>query len=140
MPTPQEQQDREHLTLLSIFHYVVAGMMALFAMFPIFHLGIGIWMLTSKELQSAKDPPPPFLGWVFVLFPLLFILTGWALASATAYAGRCLSRRRRYYCFVVAAVEAALCMPFGTVLGVFTIIVLVRPGVKVAFGLPAPEA
>ena len=29
-------QDDEHLRLLSIFHYVVAGMAALFAMFPIF--------------------------------------------------------------------------------------------------------
>ena len=31
---------------------------------------------------------------------------------------------------------AALSMPFGTVLGVFTIIVLMRPSVKAAFGYP----
>ena len=46
-----------------------------------------------------------------------------------------LARRRRYlYCLILAGVMAATCMPFGTVLGVFTIIVLMRPSVKQAFG------
>ena len=36
------------------------------------------------------------------------------------------------YCFVVAAIECIL-IPFGTVLGVFTIIALSRPSVKVLF-------
>ena len=40
------------------------------------------------------------------------------------------------YCLVVAAVECIF-MPFGTVLGVFTIIVLMRPGVKERFGVEA---
>ncbi len=34
---------------------------------------------------------------------------------------------------VAAGVTAAMCMPFGTVLGVFTILVLARPAVKAAF-------
>ena len=36
------RQDAEHLRILSIFHYVVAGLLALFSMFPIVHLAIGI--------------------------------------------------------------------------------------------------
>ena len=53
-------------------------------------------------------------------------------------AGRYLARRERYtFCLVVAGVECMF-MPFGTVLGVFTIIVLSRPSVKDLFGaLPA---
>jgi hypothetical protein len=46
-----------------------------------------------------------------------------------------LKRHTNYtYCLVVAAIE---CMftPFGTVLGVLTIIVLVRPTVKALFGV-----
>lgn len=31
-------KDLEHLRLLSIFHYVVGGLIALFACFPIIHL------------------------------------------------------------------------------------------------------
>jgi len=36
------------------------------------------------------------------------------------------------FCFVVACIEC-LFMPFGTVLGAFTIIVLMRPSVKNLF-------
>jgi hypothetical protein len=40
------------------------------------------------------------------------------------------------FCLAMAGIEAALCMPLGTVLGIFTIIVLMRPSVKQAFGVP----
>ncbi len=45
--------------------------------------------------------------------------------------------RRRLFCLVVAGVECAF-MPFGTVLGVFTIAVLMRESVKELFE-PAQE-
>ena len=66
----------------------------------------------------------------------VFFLTGWTLAVAMAIAGRKLAVRRSYtYCLVVAGIEC-LFMPFGTVLGVFTIIVLIRPSVKALFEPP----
>ena len=37
--------DAEHLRLLSIFHYVVAGLAALLGTVPVIHLTIGILML-----------------------------------------------------------------------------------------------
>lgn len=33
-------QDEQYLQILSIFHFVVGGLTALFACFPIFHLAI----------------------------------------------------------------------------------------------------
>ena len=36
---------REHIRLLSIFHYVVGGLMALFSCFALLHIGVGIAML-----------------------------------------------------------------------------------------------
>ena len=36
-------QDEEHLKLLSTFHYILAGMAGLFALFPIFHLIMPDW-------------------------------------------------------------------------------------------------
>ena len=48
-------------------------------------------------------------------------------------AGRNLARRRRYlFCQVVAGV-GCMFMPFGTVLGVFTLVVLSRPAVRNLF-------
>jgi hypothetical protein len=128
-------QDVEHLRLLSIFHYVVAGLAALFACIPSLHLFIGIAMVSGWGDFAEQDPMLGAMGWFFIVFASMFILTGWAFACCLAFAGRFLSQRRRYtYCLVMAGV-ACMFAPFGTVLGVFTIIVLVRDSVKSLFGL-----
>ena len=75
------------------------------------------------------------MGLMFVIIPALFIAIGWTLALFIFLAGRRLHRRAAWkFCFVVAAIECIL-MPFGTVLGVFTIIVLSRASVKELFGV-----
>lgn len=132
-------QDEEHLRLLSIFHYVCAGMVALFACFPIIHLLMGLVMVFRPEsFGSAKNQPPAFFGLLFVLFAMALILFGWAFAGCLAYAGRCLARRKHYmFCLVIAGI-ACVFMPFGTVLGVFSLVVLVRPSVKQLFSTPTP--
>ena len=134
----QTSQDAEHLRLLSIFHYVVAGMQALFACFPIIHFVIGA--LSFIGMGPFGKPgegrlPGMLFGGFFMLFAGGFILAGWSLAVCLVVAGKSLRQRKRYtFCLVVAGIEAAMCMPFGTVLGVFTIIVLLRPSVKAEFG------
>ena len=134
-----KQQDADYLKLLTIFHYVVAGMMALWGSFPIIHLLVGIGMVFAPFDQSKSGQPPlELVGAFFVLIAGAFITVGWTLAVCTFFAGRNLARRRNYmYCLVVAGVMAAACMPFGTILGVCTIIVLMRPSVKEAFGIPS---
>jgi len=130
-------EDLAQLRLLGIFHYVVAGLTALFSLIPVFHLGIGIAIVTGA--LPSHDPQGRLMGWFFIAFASAFILFGLALAIAIAVAGRRLQRRRHYlYCMVVAAL-ACMMMPFGTVLGVFTLVVLVRPRVKALFeGAGAP--
>ena len=135
-------QDEQQLRLLSIFHYVCAGMVALFACFPIIHLVIGLVIVFHpKTFGSGKDQPSPELfGWMFVGIASMIILMGWTLAALVAWAGRCLGRRVHYmFCVVVAGV-ACLFMPLGTVLGVFTILVLMRPSVKALFDAQTKSA
>jgi predicted Co/Zn/Cd cation transporter (cation efflux family) len=73
------------------------------------------------------------MGWFFVVFASIFILVGWTFAVLVLVAGRLIARRKHdTFCFVAACVEC-LFMPFGTVLGVFTILVLNRQSVKGAF-------
>ncbi len=128
-------QDEEHLDLLAVFHYVVAGITALMACIPLLHLAMGIVFLLAPA--SGPNPPPRFLGWFFIIFAGFFILSGWTMALFVFLAGRRLHRRRAWkFCFVVGAIECIL-MPFGTVLGVFTLIVLSRASVKELFGLKA---
>lgn len=130
-------QDQEHLRLLSIFHYVVAGLSALFACFPLIYVILGlIFALAPEKMANHGQPPPPvFLGWFFVAFGSFFILLGWAFAACVFAAGRCLAKRKRLlFCQVIGGIECMF-MPFGTVLGVFTLLVLTRDSVKPLFGI-----
>lgn len=126
-------QDEEHLRLLSIFHYVVGGLAGLFACFPIMHLIMGIVMLAGGFQDASSQGPPKVIGLIFVMMALFMISGGWALAICLIISGRQLAKRRLYkFCFVIACVSCAF-IPFGTILGVFTIIVLMRPSVKELF-------
>ena len=126
-------QEQEHLDLLGIFHFVVGGVTAIFSCIPFIHVGIGIAMLYGRF--DGSHPPPAFIAWVFIVLGSFFILCGWIIAAFMIMAGRRLRQRRaRTFCFIVACVECVL-MPFGTVLGVFTIIVLNKAPVQQLFRL-----
>lgn len=136
-------QDLEHLRLLSIFHYIVGGIMAFFASIPLIHVAVGFFLMLLPKLMHghssnhAAELPPAFLGLFFIIFGGLFVVCGWTLALLTILSGRNLARRTRpTFCFVVACL-LCLWIPFGTVLGVFTIIVLNRDSVKALFANPS---
>jgi hypothetical protein len=128
-------KDEEHLQLLSTFHYVVGGLAGLFALFPIFHLIFGLFFIFGSERFPSNNggPPPAVIGWLFVAFAVFFITLGWVFAIFVFIAGRFLAKRKHYlFCLTMAGVEC-LFLPFGTVLGVFTIITLSREPVKQLF-------
>jgi len=131
---PAKAQKEEHLRLLSIFHYVVAGLAALFALIPLFHLIFGLFIvLAPHKLDSHGQGPPAFLGWMFIIMAVVFITLGWVFAALVFTNGRFLAKRKHYmFCLVMAGVECMF-MPFGTVLGIFTIILLVKDPVKQMF-------
>jgi hypothetical protein len=124
-------QDEQHLNLLAVFHYVVGGLTALFSCMFLIHVLMGIAMLCG--VFEGDEVPPRFMGWMFVLFPSFLVLAGWTLAGFIIAAGRKLKKRISYtFCLVVAGIECIV-MPFGTVLGVFTLVVLSRESVKALF-------
>jgi hypothetical protein len=132
--------DDRYLELLGIFHYVVAGILALFGLFPIIHLIMGIAIITGAFDDGGGNPPPAWFGMIFISVALMVMVCTWALAAAVCLAGSRLKQHTNYtYCLVVAAIQCMF-MPFGTVLGIFTIIVLMRPTVKALFGVSPPVA
>jgi hypothetical protein len=128
--------DREHLRLLTIFHYVLAGFLALTGCFPFIHLAVGFAILAG---HFPEQPNQQFsnetAGYLFVGIAITAIVFSWSLAVCLLCAARFLQQRRHYFfCLIVAGVECLL-MPFGTMLGVFTIVVLNRPSVKELFNV-----
>ena len=123
-------EDERQIELLSIFHYIVGGITALLACFPLIHVALGLAMVFG-DLNA--EPPPPFMGWLFVAIGGALVFSGWVMAALIIAAGRKLTRRTsRTYCLVVAGLEC-LIMPFGTILGVFTIIALSKDSVRKLF-------
>ena len=135
-------QDKERLRLLAIFHYIVAGLAALFSFFPLLYTTIGAIFIFAAHHGTPKpgeELPPEFLGWIFVGLGSFLFLLGIAMAICILIAGRCLSRRKCHSFALVTACIECLFVPFGTILGVFTIITLSRESVKTLFSIaPAP--
>lgn len=130
-------QDQEHLRLLSIFHYIMAGFACLLPVFSLIYIGMGAMMLSGKMPSSPPSATSAHAdqlgGWIFIALGGVFFMIGVVAAVLNFIAGRALARReRRTLCLVVAALNC-LHMPFGTLLGVFTLIVLARPSVKQLF-------
>lgn len=127
--------DQQHLRLLPIFHYVVGGMLYLFGFFPIIHMILGVLMVTGvlSGENEGDEAALKVMGCIFLLLPLLFMLCAWTLATLIIITGKKMTMRVSYtFCLVIAGIEC-LFMPLGTILGVFTIIVLSRPSVKSQF-------
>lgn len=131
-----DARDSEQLKLLAIFHYVFAALAVFGLAFLVFH-----YMLMSSFMHDPRawtgnpasgQPPRAFLDlfvWFYV-FMGFFCVLGGALNLAV---GRFLRQRRhRLFCQIVAGLNC-LQMPFGTLLGVFTLVALGRDGVRAAF-------
>ena len=128
----QQRRDREHLKLLSIFHFVFGGLALLGIGFLFVHYFIMHTVFSNAELwKSQKEamPPKAFLDafiW-FYLFMGVMLLTGLVLNMLS---GLFLSQKRhRVFSLIIGGLNC-LQIPFGTALGVFTIIVLSRDSVR----------
>ena len=126
---------RDDLRLLSIFHYVLAGLAAPFSLVGLLYAWLGMSFTSGNFGEGA--PPPLAFGWIFVAVGLGLTVAGLAYATLLALAGRFLARRRAWtFCVVMAALSCTF-FPLGTALGVFTLVTLTRPEVKALFAAPA---
>lgn len=148
-PMPARQlrlEDESHLHLLSVFHFVMGGLYVLGLGF------IGLHFLFMRMIMAMPQSTPTTPGSTSVGLPtspppvtpadMMPIMIGFylvigiviaALATGNILAGIWLRKRIQHtLTFVVAAINCAF-FPFGTVLGVFTIIVLSRATVKMTY-------
>lgn len=122
------------IKLLAIFHYVLGGLTFLCACLPFIHVTIGVMMLNGKlPTQPGQPQIPPSLGWLFIIVGSIFIAVGWAIAILMVVTGWKLQHQRsRLFCMVVAGIECVF-VPLGTILGVFTLVLLAKDASKALF-------
>ena len=134
-------EDEQHLRWLSIAHYVLGTLYALFNLLIFAFMGFMVWMATHPgnfTRRGAGNPPPEIFGVFMAAIMAFTLLWSVALVVCIFLAGRFLAKRKHYvFCFVIAALNC-MWFPFGTALGVFTIIVLSRPLVRAAFSQSLP--
>ena len=131
-PMRQAILDEEHLRLLSIGYLVSAGVSVFSSLFGLMYAAMGLFF-GAVIAQSSEPAPPEFIGWIFGAFGFAVFLVMVTLAVLKAMVWDCLRKRRsRTFCMVIAGVSA-LAIPYGTMLCVFTFLVLTRPSVKQLF-------
>ena len=132
MSDPKE--DVEQLGTLAIFHYILGGVVAFFSCMPLGNVAMGALILVFGKTSEH------IVGFILIGIGSFLVAMGWSLATCILITARKLSKRTKYkFCFAIACVECLL-GPFGTVLGVFTILALNKASVKAAFNPPYPVA
>ncbi len=133
-------RDEEHLQILGILYFVFGGLGVFGGLFPLIYVALGLAFLTGNMGPAGRGGPPPEMGWFFIVGGGSVSVLMLALAACTLFTGYNLSKKKRYFfCFVIACLCCAS-IPLGTILGVFTIVVLARPGVKELFDQGPAEA
>src|SRR6476620_3142929 len=112
---------------------VVSPLSSLFSRCFMPRLGSSSYLPHGTEHRSrARNCRPNFLDGLSRWSDLLFVI-GIVMAILILIAGRSLALRKRYTFALVMACIECLFVPFGTILGVFTIVVLSREPVRALF-------
>ena len=124
--------DEEHLRLLRLGYLVAGGASVFFAFFPLFYVAMGVFVATggfNGASHRMGEPDPRLMGWIFVSIGIVIFILAVLIAVLKFLTARALGRRRsRMLCIVTAGISC-LGIPYGTVLGIFTFLVLSRPSV-----------
>ncbi|MGB4580608.1 MAG: hypothetical protein WBI91_01890 [Coriobacteriia bacterium] len=138
MVTESERQaivDDEHLRMLPVFYWVLGAMDILFSLYGLLYVAYGVFflMVPFDSTAASAQEFPAFIGWFMFAMGAAFIIGFGVLATLKILAGFWIKRRtRRTACLVIAGISC-LTIPFGTIVGVFTFIVLSRPSVAALF-------
>jgi hypothetical protein len=124
------KKDLEHVRLLSIFHFVIAGLTVVGIAFLWVHYFMMHTIFSNPDAWKGQNAPPKgfldafiwfylFMGVIFLIAFVLNLLSGFFLWY----------KKHRMFSLVIAAIDC-IQIPIGTALGIFTILVLSRDSVR----------
>lgn len=127
------------LKLLSVGYFIQGGIATFYGLVFAAYLAImgAVFGSVLTNVQSRSQVPIPagvlsLIGVILGCVLLLVILMGLLML----YCGLALRRRRHRLLVLIMAGVNLLSIPYGTVLGIFTILVLQRPAAKAMFDQP----
>jgi hypothetical protein len=129
--TAQDIVDNEHLRLLRIGFFISAAQTAIFIPFGLLYAGMGL--MFSQLPTSGSPPAPAFVSWFMGLFGAGFAGLAAVAATLKLLTGIRLKERRSRVMCLIAAGLACVEMPYGTLLGIWTFMVLGRASVRRQF-------
>jgi ABC-type phosphate transport system permease subunit len=140
-PLAPNETDLEHLRWLSIAHYVLSAVIAVFGCCGFIYVGMGAAFIMAPEaIDEPAGAESTLMGGFMAMLGVCFMAFAWGLAVALYLSGRWLTAHRHWLFCVIVACVSMLCQPLGTILGIFTLIVLLRSSVKVLFQRTASGA
>ena len=148
----------DRLRLLSLGYYISGGIGAVFVSFLLFHLAFVLafsfipasqWntppshgsanhdspspIPTASPTSSNDQAPPAIMFRVFAGVIGMIIICGWMLGALTAYAGHCIKKRKhKVFIYAMAGINC-IWIPYGTLLGIATILLFQWPEVQAEF-------
>lgn len=149
----------DRLRLLSIAYYISGGIGAAMVSFLLFHFFLVLGMsfippdawshgtptprpaytlapglpAPATTVAHKSDAPPPWLFRVIAGVIGFIILLGWTLGGLTIYAGHCIRKRKHKILIYTMAGLNCIWIPYGTILGIATILLFQWPEVQAEF-------
>lgn len=113
------EQKETYLDILAVFHYVNGALSALVGFAVLTFLGIGLGAATEWGDNWEMEPGCSIGA---IIFLVLVFVGGYAILNILT--GRALQTRNHYVLSLVTSALNCLNMPFGTLLGIFTLVLL----------------
>lgn len=134
----QQILDAEHLRLLRIGYFVAACVSSFMCLIGVVYIGVGAVVSSAAPAPGTRGAPPFSMFAFFAAFGAAFLVVGAALVSLNLLTARAIGRRQGYVLCMISAGLSCFGIPYGTLLGVSTIVVLNRPHVRAMFEGAAP--
>jgi hypothetical protein len=125
------------LKVLSVGHYIQGGITAFYSLLILLYVAF-MGVVFAKFGSGRQEQIPAGFGSIMAaIFGALFLVCATYTLCVFLAARWLRSHRNMLFIQIVSGLNCLL-VPYGTVLGVFTLLVLSRPQAKLFFSNPAP--
>jgi hypothetical protein len=132
--------DNEHLRMLRMAYFVSGAAAGFYGGMGLLYIALGTTMSRFAGSFPAAGSPydASFPRSFFVIIGVLLVAFGAVVVLLRLYTARCLRQRRSLWLCYLTAALACLEIPWGTLLGVTTFVVLSRDSVRARFDSARP--